>query len=71
MFARIIKDKNFLTISISLLILVIVYICSNFFYVLNKNIQNNYYSIKNVISGTTANPHIIVAKIDDKTLEQL
>ena len=71
MFGKVIKDRNFLTIFISLFILVMVYVCSNFFYVLNKNIQNNYYAIKNVISGTSANPHIIVAKIDDKTLEQL
>ena len=38
---------------------------------MNKNIQNNYYTIKNVISGTQANPHVIVATIDDKTLEKL
>jgi len=71
MFSRIIKDRNFLTILISIFLICIVYLCSNFFYVLNKNIQNNYYAIKNVISWTKANPHIIIAKIDDISLEKL
>jgi len=48
-----------------------VFVFSNFFYVLNKNIQNNYYTIKNVISGTKSNPHVIVATIDDISLEKL
>jgi len=71
MFSKILKDRNFLTIFISIFLIVIVYICSNFFYVLNKNIQNNYYAIKNAVSGTKANPHVIIATIDDKSLEQL
>jgi len=71
MFQRLIKDRNLLTIVISIILVCVIYICSSFFYVFNKNIQNKYYTVKNAISGTSANSHIIVGTIDNKTLEKL
>ena len=60
MFSRIIKDRNFLTIFISLLIVIVVYICSNFFYVLNKNIQNNREEKKEYILISSDMPNAVV-----------
>ena len=67
------KDKSFLAFFISVIVILIVYLISSFwfFYNLNKSVQNNYYKIKNTILWTKAHENIIVIEIDEKTLDKL
>ena len=73
LFKNILKNKNILTISIVILIFLVVFTFSSFwfFYIFNKKIQNNYYDIKNKLLNTKANKEIIVVEIDEKTLNKL
>ncbi|NDK10096.1 adenylate/guanylate cyclase domain-containing protein [Candidatus Gracilibacteria bacterium] len=68
---HIFKNTNLLTIVLSCCIIVILIVCSSVFRVLNKTIQNEYYSVKNEILGVSANPHIIVVEIDEKSIESI
>ena len=65
------KNKNILIIAISVVIVFLLLLSSSFFHVLNKSIQNNYYAIKNTITGLHANPHIIIVDIDEKSFEEI
>ena len=65
------KNKNLLTLCISFFIIVILLVCSSFFHVLNKSIQNNYYNIKNNVVGLKANKHIVVVEIDDRSFTEI
>ncbi len=71
MMKNILKDKTLLTIALSLLIFLVVFIFSPFFYTLNKSIQNSYYHIKEVLFEKSANKNIVVVEIDEKTLANL
>jgi len=68
---RLLKNNNVLTIIISIIIVLLLLVSSSFFRVLNKSIQNKYYSVKNEIVGLTANPHIIIVEIDDTSFEEI
>ena len=61
------KNKNVLTILISCCIVLILFASSSFFRVLNKSLQNNYYSLKNEIIGLSVNPHIVIIELDDES----
>jgi len=65
------KSNNTLTIIISFIIVLLLLVSSSFFRVLNKSIQNKYYHVKNEIVWLTANPHIIIVEIDDKSFEEI
>ena len=73
MLEKIIKNKNILTFIISLLIFLITLTFSLFwfFYILDKKIQNHYYSFKNKLLRTKVSKDIIVAEIDEKTTQKL
>lgn len=71
MFHTILKNRNILTLILSCLVIVFLVVMSPFFHVLNKNIQNNYYSIKNTLFSQTANTNIVISIIDKKTLDEL
>ena len=66
-----IKNKNILTIIISFIIIVILFVCGPFLWILNKTLQNKYYSIKNDIVGLKANTHIIVVDIDERSFSEI
>jgi adenylate cyclase len=68
---QLLKNKNALTIIISCIIVAILFASSSFFRVLNKSIQNNYYSIKNQIVGLSANPHIVIVEMDEESFEAI
>ncbi len=68
---RWLKNKNTIVITVSLLIVCILFLCGGFFYVLNKTLQNQYYLFKNNISHSSASQNIIIAEIDEKTIDTL
>ncbi len=68
---HIFKNTNLLTVLLSLFIIVVLLACSSLFRVLNKTIQNEYYTVKNEILWVTANPHIIIVEIDEKSFESI
>lgn len=68
---QLLKNKNILTLLISGVIVFLLLICSSFFHVLNKSLQNSYYNIKNEIIGLQANPHIIIVEIDDESFQEI
>ncbi len=65
------KNKNILTIGISCLIVWVLFASSWFLRVLNKTLQNQYYSLKNDVAGISANPHIIIVELDNKTFDMI
>ena len=69
----ILKNKNILSLFLSVILFLIIYLISLFwaFYNLDKSIQNNYFGIKNKITWTKAHKSIVVVEIDEKTLEKL
>ncbi len=70
MLLKIFKNRNILTLVLSVLIFWILYFSSSYLYLINKNIQNNYYSFKRVFQQKV-NPNIIIVTIDEKTLKWL
>lgn len=68
---KLLKNKNVITVIISLIIVFILLWCSSFFRVLNKTIQNKYYEVKNSIVWLTASPHIIIVELDDESFEEI
>lgn len=71
MFLSLLKNKNILTIILSLCILAILFVFSPFFHVLNKSIQNEYYALKNTYFGTKVSENIVIVTIDKKTVDEL
>ena len=71
MFQNILKNRNILTLLLSCVVILILLLFSSLFHILNKNIQNNYYSLKNFIFSEISNNNIVIATIDKKTLERL
>ena len=71
MITKILKNRILLTIILSSIIVCILFIFSPFFHVLNKNIQNGYYGLKNSISWLKVSNNIVVVTIDKKTLDTL
>ena len=71
MFPVLLKNRNFLTIILSVCILATLFVFSPFFHVLNKSIQNEYYALKNVYFGTKVSENIVMITIDKKTVEVL
>ncbi len=65
------KNRVILTLVLSLLILGCLILFSPVFSVLNKNIQNNYYILKNEITQAQASNNIIIATIDKHSLDAL
>ena len=65
------KNNWFLPFLLSCIVFVIVLISHSFFYTLNKNIQDTYYQIKEILFEKQANPNIIVVEIDEKTLQNI
>lgn len=72
MLHKIYKNKNYLSLAISLGIFLVIYLLSsiNSFYIFNKKIQNKYYSLKNIILEVPIHKKIIILEIDDITLEE-
>lgn len=68
---KLLKNKNILTIIISCIIIVILLVCSSFLRVLNKTIQNEYYKVKNELTGLEANPHIVIVELDEETFSHI
>lgn len=56
---------------ISFIIIVILFVCGPFLWILNKTIQNKYYDIKNSLIGLGANPHIVVVDIDEESFKTI
>jgi len=71
MHRKLLKNRNLLTVVLSCIVIGILVIFSPIFHILNKNIQNNYYSLKNSIFSKTANTNIVISIIDKKTLNAL
>lgn len=71
MIVSIIRNRILLTIVLSLIVISILLLCSPVLHVLNKNIQNTYYSFKNSIFQPQVSSNIVIATIDKETLESL
>ena len=65
------KHFSFLSVILSLLILLFLSLSQVFLWVLNKNLQNQYYILKHHIQQNSVNPHIIVAELDDESFEKI
>jgi CHASE2 domain-containing sensor protein len=70
-FAHIAKNKNFLTLFLSLFVCLIVFISSPFLYNFDKSFQNKYYHFKNILFEKKASKSIVVVEIDEKTLAKI
>ncbi len=71
MFHKLLKNRILLTLVLSSLVVGILFLCTPILQVLDKQIQNNYYVLKNIISPREVSENIVIATIDKKTLEQL
>lgn len=71
MLTKILKNRIILTLLLSCVVIWILVVFSSVFHVLNKNIQNNYYSLKNTIFDQSVNSNILIATIDKETLWEL
>lgn len=70
MLKKILKNRNILIIVLSILIFNILFISRSLFYVIDKNIQNNYYYVKKAFQSNVSS-NILVVKIDEETLLEL
>jgi len=68
---KIFKDKKILTITLSLVIFLLVFLLSSLLYPLDKVFQDKYYAFRQWILGTKVDSNIVVVEIDEKTLAQL
>jgi adenylate cyclase len=71
MFHKLLKNRILLTLVLSSLVVGILLLCTPILQVLDKQIQNNYYVLKNIISPREVSENIVIATIDKETLEQL
>ena len=65
------KHFSLLSVILSLGILCFLILSQVFLEVLNKNLQNQYYILKEKIDQESVNPHIIVVELDDESFQKI
>jgi len=68
---KILKNNIFLTIILSFFVFIIVYIISNWFIFIDKNINYKYLNIKSLFTNYNVSKDLVMVHIDEKTTKNL
>jgi len=70
---KVLKNRNFSTILITVFVFLLIFWLSFFwfFYSFDKKVQDNYYKIKTQLIGSKASNDLIIVEIDEKTLSKI
>jgi len=65
------NNTSVLTLILACIIIVLLFLLSPFLHILNKQVQNSYYGVKNDIAWLQAHPNILLVELDQETIDSV